>query len=44
MTTGFNGMRVGLRETAMSRFLVSVLRCDLPLIIFSVTLAAVQSG
>lgn len=44
MLTALNDKRSGLRATAMSRCLVSALRCDLPWIIVSVTLVAVQSG
>ena len=43
MVIAFNGERSGLRATAVSRCLVSALRCDLPWIIVSVTLVAVQS-
>jgi len=43
MATDSNGTRSGRRATAMSRCLDGALRCDLPLVIVSVTLVAVQS-
>lgn len=44
MVTGSSGMRRGSRATAIGRSLVSALRYDLPWIMVSVTLVAVQSG